>query len=142
MANMTSSTPADFKASICNNNNNNSIAQQFPQETLEAALCSRELLQEPSSSKTCIYLLRIILLLAGSLRGMQTVDGFFTWCRIIGLLAKSTRGLGTLRVRGLSLVPKPPTRIKAFILLELLLQHPNCVCFSPPGSNPQKVKLQ
>jgi hypothetical protein len=131
MANMTSSTPADFKASICNNNNNNnnSIPQQFPQERLEPALCSRELLQEPSSSKTCIYRLQIIFLSAGFLRGMRTVGGFFTWCRIIGLLAKSTRGLGTLSVRGLSLVPKPPTRIKAFILLELLLLHPKLCLF-------------
>mmetsp|Transcript_10744 Transcript_10744/g.20269 ORF Transcript_10744/g.20269 Transcript_10744/m.20269 type:complete len:201 (-) Transcript_10744:190-792(-) len=37
------------------------------------------------------------------------------WCRIIGLFAKSTRGLGTDNVSGLSLVPKPPTKINAFI---------------------------
>jgi hypothetical protein len=34
----------------------------------------------------------------------------------MGLLAKSTSGFGTEKVRGLSLVPNPPTRINAFIL--------------------------
>lgn len=38
------------------------------------------------------------------------------WCCTIGLLAKSTSGLGLLRVRGRSRVPKPPTRIKAFMV--------------------------
>lgn len=33
---------------------------------------------------------------------------------IIGLLQNSTRGLGTVKVRGLRRVPKPPTRISAF----------------------------
>ena len=33
---------------------------------------------------------------------------------IMGLLQNSTRGLGHVSVRGLSLVPKPPTRIIAF----------------------------
>lgn len=32
----------------------------------------------------------------------------------MGLLQNSTRGLGHVSVRGLSLVPKPPTRIIAF----------------------------
>jgi hypothetical protein len=41
-----------------------------------------------------------------------------TWCKIMGLLAKSTSGLGTLRVSGRSLVPNPPTRIKAFMVSE------------------------
>jgi len=35
----------------------------------------------------------------------------------MGLLAKSTRGLGTLSVNGLNLVPNPPTRINAFIVM-------------------------
>lgn len=39
----------------------------------------------------------------------------------MGLLAKSTRGLGKLRVNGLNLVPNPPTRIKAFIVISLLI---------------------
>lgn len=39
-----------------------------------------------------------------------------TWWRIMGLLAKSTRGFGTLKVSGRSLVPKPPTNIKAFMM--------------------------
>ena len=43
------------------------------------------------------------------------------WCKIIGLFAKSTRGLGTERVSGLSLVPNPPTRMMAFISLSLSL---------------------
>ena len=34
----------------------------------------------------------------------------------MGLLAKSTRGLGTLSVSGLSRVPNPPTKIKAFMV--------------------------
>jgi hypothetical protein len=38
----------------------------------------------------------------------------------MGLLAKSTRGLGTLSVNGLNLVPNPPTRINAFILMSPL----------------------
>ncbi len=33
---------------------------------------------------------------------------------IMGLLAKSTIGLGTVSVRGLSRVPKPPTKMRAF----------------------------
>lgn len=33
----------------------------------------------------------------------------------MGLLAKSTSGLGTLSVSGRNLVPKPPTNIKAFM---------------------------
>lgn len=33
---------------------------------------------------------------------------------IMGLLQNSTRGLGQVSVRGLSLVPKPPTRMMAF----------------------------
>lgn len=37
-----------------------------------------------------------------------------TWTHIIGLLQNSTRGLGQVSVSGLSLVPKPPTRIIAF----------------------------
>ena len=32
----------------------------------------------------------------------------------MGLLAKSTIGLGTVSVRGLSRVPKPPTKMRAF----------------------------
>jgi hypothetical protein len=36
----------------------------------------------------------------------------------MGLLQKSTRGLGTVRVKGLSLVPKPPTRMIALRLAE------------------------
>lgn len=43
-------------------------------------------------------------------------DKVGTWCKIIGLLANSTSGFGTLRVSGLSRVPNPPTRISAFIL--------------------------
>jgi len=35
----------------------------------------------------------------------------------MGLLAKSTSGFGTLRVKGLKRVPNPPTRMRAFILL-------------------------
>ena len=38
------------------------------------------------------------------------------WCIIIGLFAKSTMGFGTVSVKGLSLVPKPPTNIKAFMV--------------------------
>ena len=41
--------------------------------------------------------------------------GAITWCKIMGLLAKSTSGFGTLSVSGRRRVPKPPTRIKAFI---------------------------
>lgn len=40
-----------------------------------------------------------------------------TWCSIMGLLAKSISGLGELRVKGLNRVPKPPTRINAFMLI-------------------------
>mmetsp|Transcript_14178 Transcript_14178/g.36563 ORF Transcript_14178/g.36563 Transcript_14178/m.36563 type:complete len:203 (+) Transcript_14178:832-1440(+) len=43
------------------------------------------------------------------------------WCRIIGLFAKSTSGLGTDRVRGRSRVPNPPTKIMAFIVARSLL---------------------
>ena len=35
----------------------------------------------------------------------------------MGLLAKSTSGLGILRVKGLNRVPNPPTRISAFMLI-------------------------
>lgn len=35
----------------------------------------------------------------------------------MGLLAKSTIGLGTVSVSGLSRVPYPPTRMSAFMLL-------------------------
>ena len=46
------------------------------------------------------------------------------WCRRMGLLANSTSGLGLERVRGRSLVPNPPTRIKAFMMyLKLTLHH-------------------
>ena len=37
------------------------------------------------------------------------------WWHSIGLFPKSTIGFGTLRVKGRSLVPKPPTKIRAFI---------------------------
>lgn len=39
------------------------------------------------------------------------------WWRRMGLLPNSTSGLGRERVSGLNRVPKPPTRIKAFIWL-------------------------
>lgn len=35
----------------------------------------------------------------------------------MGLLAKSTNGFGMLRVNGLNRVPKPPTRISAFMVI-------------------------
>ena len=38
------------------------------------------------------------------------------WCRTMGLLPNSTRGLGLERVSGLNLVPNPPTNISAFIV--------------------------
>lgn len=38
-----------------------------------------------------------------------------TWCITIGMLAKGTSGLGSESVSGRSRVPKPPTRINAFI---------------------------
>ena len=41
------------------------------------------------------------------------------WCRTMGLLPNSTRGLGLERVSGLNLVPKPPTKISAFIVEKL-----------------------
>jgi hypothetical protein len=47
-----------------------------------------------------------------------------TWCKIMGLLAKSTRGLGTLSVSGLSRVPNPPTKIKAFMAGDEALKNP------------------
>ena len=34
----------------------------------------------------------------------------------MGLLAKSTKGFGKLRVRGRRRVPKPPTNINAFMI--------------------------
>ena len=37
------------------------------------------------------------------------------WCKIIGLFAKSTRGLGTDKVSGLRRVPNPPKRLNAFM---------------------------
>ena len=39
-----------------------------------------------------------------------------TWCITIGLLQNSTNGLGFDKVSGRSLVPYPPTSIRAFIL--------------------------
>ena len=39
-----------------------------------------------------------------------------TWCITIGLLQNSTNGLGFDNVSGRSLVPYPPTSIRAFIL--------------------------
>lgn len=39
-----------------------------------------------------------------------------TWCSIIGLFPNSTSGFGTLRVKGRSLVPYPPTKMRAFIV--------------------------
>lgn len=47
---------------------------------------------------------------------MLTLTRASIWCRIMGLLAKSTKGLGTDNVRGRRRVPKPPTRISAFIV--------------------------
>jgi len=41
----------------------------------------------------------------------------------MGLLAKSTRGFGKLRVNGLNRVPNPPTRMRAFILILLSLEE-------------------
>lgn len=46
----------------------------------------------------------------------RTFTSASTWCSRMGLLQKSTSGLGTLRVSGRSRVPYPPTRIKAFML--------------------------
>ena len=43
-----------------------------------------------------------------------------TWCMTIGMLAKGTSGLGSESVSGRSRVPKPPTRIKAFIPMLVL----------------------
>jgi hypothetical protein len=36
------------------------------------------------------------------------------WCSRMGLLQNSTKGLGLVKVKGRSRVPKPPTRIRAF----------------------------
>lgn len=52
----------------------------------------------------------------------------------MGLLAKSTSGFGTLRVKGRSRVPNPPTRISAFILISKK-------CFSYTYFVPCIVKL-
>ena len=46
----------------------------------------------------------------------RTFTSASTWCSRMGLLQKSTSGLGTLSVSGRSRVPYPPTRIKAFML--------------------------
>jgi hypothetical protein len=57
-----------------------------------------------------------------------------TWCKIMGLLAKSTRGLGTLNVSGLSRVPNPPTKIKAFMVrVEISSQQPQQSKVGPNG---------
>jgi hypothetical protein len=49
------------------------------------------------------------------------------WWIIIGLLQNSTNGFGQLSVRGLSRVPKPPTRMRAFIdmvaVVRLVMQN-------------------
>jgi hypothetical protein len=45
-----------------------------------------------------------------------TSTNALTWCSIIGIFANSTNGFGLLKVNGLSRVPNPPTRIKAFIV--------------------------
>jgi hypothetical protein len=52
----------------------------------------------------------------------------------MGLLAKSTRGLGTLNVSGLSRVPNPPTKIKAFMVrVEISSQQPQQSKVGPNG---------
>ena len=48
----------------------------------------------------------------------------------MGLFAKSTRGLGKLRVRGLRRVPKPPTKIKAFMVSSSSSSFSVSVCVS------------
>ena len=57
------------------------------------------------------------------------------WWMIIGLFAKSTIGLGTVNVRGRSLVPYPPTRINAFMVASNLasLVDQGLLCRSSRG---------
>ena len=47
----------------------------------------------------------------------NTLTSAWIWCKIIGSFANGTRGFGTVSVNGRRRVPKPPTRINAFILL-------------------------
>jgi hypothetical protein len=52
------------------------------------------------------------------------------WCSRMGLLQNSTKGLGLVKVKGRSRVPKPPTRIRAFSVC-----HEGCIGRRNPGQN-------